>query len=353
MSSPRRSWPDGCVGRVCGTGASLRLTRMNVTGEDRLWFDGDGSLQFRDASVQRILCVLREHLGLLIARFEYAERTESGDYRIWQESGVRIGTRTASGDVEYTNPPRALSGVNVLWRKVSLLCHLLRFESLPPEAQKKLMAGDFDPRLPPSVRVNLIPLDDVLRELDRLSMLTRWHEYETDNQRGVIPLALVDNVRKLSKELELHEVAIGRNEAAQADSRHERLGSTPEAVSITVTQKIAQGGEKARVEYSLEEEDRPKLIRLIVILRGASGEEVSRSTVRGQTSARLAQMVLADPDQDHTWVELLRAGLALGYWRNSSPQNLARTGRRVRRELSPPLRGCWNQGGSGVRWQSP
>jgi hypothetical protein len=61
-------------------------------------------------------------------------------------------------------------------------------------------------------------------------------------------------------------------------------------------------------------------------------------------------MLIEQPDQDHGWTDLLRAGMEAGYWAITSPKSLQRSGSRIREKLPPELKGRWQQGETGARW---
>lgn len=106
------------------------------------------------------------------------------------------------------------------------------------------------------------------------------------------------------------------------------------------------------VALEVENESSERRIRLSITLRKGI-RPLATVRIVGRTQVMLARYVIEHPDQDHTWLNLLRHGLQKQWWRNTSPANLERTGRRVRDALGPALRGYWAQSGTEVRWQRP
>jgi hypothetical protein len=98
----------------------------------------------------------------------------------------------------------------------------------------------------------------------------------------------------------------------------------------------------------------PEVRRHTLTLRlqhGPQGRPVVHKIV-GKTQAFLAQRVITEPDHDHTWADLLRAGNDAGAWTITSADSVRKAGSRIYERLPAPLKGHWGQSMSGVRWQS-
>ena len=76
-------------------------------------------------------------------------------------------------------------------------------------------------------------------------------------------------------------------------------------------------------------------------------------TIRNGTRARLARLVMSEPNQDHTWPDLLTHGLKTDDWKVTSAGSLERQGRRIRKQLPTPLQSYWQQDAHSVCWTFP
>lgn len=135
--------------------------------------------------------------------------------------------------------------------------------------------------------------------------------------------------------------------AAEAD-----LDAVPARAAIGFTGTTGsdkRGG--GQLLAQLLDPDRPGRTSVQLTRDGVGGRAVV-ATIRGKTCAHLVNLVLAQPDQDHTWRDLLMTGNGAGHWVLSSADSLRRAGSRVKGQLPPSIKGHWQQSMTGVRWQS-
>jgi hypothetical protein len=171
-----------------------------------------------------------------------------------------------------------------------------------------------------------------------------------EQPRAVAAMAAADAPAKSVKTALVDEAASnGEGRQAAAPSEAPPPAATPAAPRrADALQEDASGQLLAR----LLDRDRPARTSLqLTRVNGAGGRTVV-ATVRGKTCAHLVNLVLAQPDQDHTWRDLLVTGNGAGHWVLSSADSLRRAGSRVEGQLPPSIKGHWQQSMTGVRWHS-